>query len=285
MWLSFHMFCHDTGQQKELIEEVSIILVKLVTQKKINKWFFIRYWIGSPHVRIRIETNKTFTLEDKTILVNALVQINSKNTTFQLNRYSFYLMNKAGLNETNLEEKEYPWFPSGSVEEIEYIPEVYRYGGDKLIGNSEDGFYVSSLIALKFLDLSLINKILITSAVMKLITEKLIDSKLVSPAFNDASLNWRRTFSISENTGYSSKISSVVNINILEKTERVIESYPEIQSYIAILGTIKAQLNNDDYFKSILFSHFHMFNNRLGISPATEMFIFSALQKETEFVR
>lgn len=284
MWMSYHMFCHDTSKHIELIKKVSTILEKLVKIEKINKWFFIRYWIGGPHLRIRLEANNNFTSEDKKKLLDSLVQMNIENSGFQIKRDLYYSMNKAGLNETTLEEKDFPWFRSGLVEEIDYIPEVSRYGGDVLISTSETGFYLSSLLSLNFIELGATNKILITSAIMKLIFEKVIGSKYSSSAFNDASLSWRRTFSISDNVNYSRKISAVVNNDLLDKATKIIEGYPEIRSYITVLRSIRDRLKNDKYFNSILFSHYHMFNNRIGISPVMEMFIFNSLKKETELV-
>lgn len=284
MWMSYHMFCHDTSKHIELIKKVSTILEKLVKIEKINKWFFIRYWIGGPHLRIRLEANNNLTSEDKKKLLDSLVQMNIENSGFQIKRDLYYSMNKAGLNETTLEEKDFPWFRSGLVEEIDYIPEVSRYGGDKLISTSETGFYLSSLLSLNFIELGATNKILITSAIMKLIFEKVIGSKYSSSAFNDASLSWRRTFSISDNVNYSRKISAVVNNDLLDKATKIIEGYPEIRSYITVLRSIRDRLKNDKYFNSILFSHYHMFNNRIGISPVMEMFIFNSLKKETELV-
>jgi len=278
------MFCHDTSKHIELIKKVSTILEKLVKIEKINKWFFIRYWIGGPHLRIRLEANNNLTSEDKKKLLDSLVQMNIENSGFQIKRDLYYSMNKAGLNETTLEEKDFPWFRSGLVEEIDYIPEVSRYGGDKLISTSETGFYLSSLLSLNFIELGATNKILITSAIMKLIFEKVIGSKYSSSAFNDASLSWRRTFSISDNVNYSRKISAVVNNDLLDKATKIIEGYPEIRSYITVLRSIRDRLKNDKYFNSILFSHYHMFNNRIGISPVMEMFIFNSLKKETELV-
>lgn len=284
MWFSFHMFCHDTSKHTELIKKVSNVLENLVQIKKISKWFFIRYWIGGPHIRIRFEVNNDFTVDDKQKLINTLVIMNNENVDFQLNRELYYSINKAGLHETTIEEKDFPWFSSGLVEEIEYIPEISRYGGDLLIGTSETGFHISSKLSLRFIELSMTKKIIMSAAVMRLITEMLFGNENSYSAFNDASLNWKRTFSLSDNSDFLRNICDVVNKELLDKATEIIENYSEIRSYLSVLSSIKEQLNNDEYFKSILFSHYHMFNNRIGISPAIEMFIFSALKKEMELV-
>ena len=50
MWKSIYIYCHDVWVQEKLLLELRPLLDE--TKKR---WFFIKYWYGGPHIRLRFE--------------------------------------------------------------------------------------------------------------------------------------------------------------------------------------------------------------------------------------
>ncbi|PGP66465.1 hypothetical protein COA00_21855, partial [Bacillus cereus] len=54
IWNSIHVFLHDSNNYHSFMEEdLNLFLQEMKKNKLIDKWFFIRYWEGGPHIRLR----------------------------------------------------------------------------------------------------------------------------------------------------------------------------------------------------------------------------------------
>lgn len=54
-WLSIHVWYHDLTHHDDLIVlGIKPLVHKLRSEKVLRRCFFIRYWTGGPHVRLRL---------------------------------------------------------------------------------------------------------------------------------------------------------------------------------------------------------------------------------------
>lgn len=54
-WWAFHVFLFDPAQGEAcLLEDIMPALRDLLAQGRVSSWFFIRYWEGGPHLRVRL---------------------------------------------------------------------------------------------------------------------------------------------------------------------------------------------------------------------------------------
>lgn len=140
-WTSIHVFLADSGNSERWLTEVLIPLTReWRAQGIINSWFFVRYWEGGPHIRVRL---RGLSVE----LVQSVCVALGKNVSSYLaaeptSREAYY----AGHSFDGLpvELAALPWFDDGTVVQIPYEPEFQRYGGPEAIAASEDLFAVSS---------------------------------------------------------------------------------------------------------------------------------------------
>ena len=102
-WVSFHLFTAEP-LDRFLNDAVAPFVAAVLAERLASAFFFIRYWEGGPHIRLRFRTSAREPLVRRTRAHFAAV----------------------------------------SVQEIEYEPEVSRYGGEKGIVVSERQFEASS---------------------------------------------------------------------------------------------------------------------------------------------
>lgn len=135
-WLSLYVY-HAEPWEDMLCDVIAPVVYGLLQQEKIIKFFFIRYWEGGPHIRLRVETQAG----DVARYVSAHLQ----------GFFSDYLREQpsiyAAAESTG---------PSGSekrnvVELIPYQRETSRYGGRSGMRIAERQFYRSSVAVLSLL--------------------------------------------------------------------------------------------------------------------------------------
>lgn len=152
LWQALHIFIPDPVlQNKFLIEVVQPHIQALRSSGRISQWFFMKYWEGGPHIRLRV---KEISSIDFVALKHALLtEVAHYQTDNTLTREAFYKHNK--FDGEALDADALPWFEPGSVEEITYQPELDRYGGEYAMPVSEQLFCASSEFALDILSRSL----------------------------------------------------------------------------------------------------------------------------------
>ena len=60
-WLSFHVF-YAANSNPILVEGVTPVIRRLRAEGLIERWFFIRYWLEGPHVRLRVHPTVLLTV-------------------------------------------------------------------------------------------------------------------------------------------------------------------------------------------------------------------------------
>lgn len=144
-WLSVHVFLADPAlQERYLCEHVKPRLREWRSTGRVSQWFFIRYWEGGPHLRIRLAGDVA---NDPASVIEALrAGIGAWQSASPPQRDSYYRGH--AFDGVPVDVAALPWYPEGSVELIEYVPETQRYGGPQALAASESLFELSSELAL-----------------------------------------------------------------------------------------------------------------------------------------
>ncbi|MFR8249054.1 MAG: thiopeptide-type bacteriocin biosynthesis protein [Lachnospiraceae bacterium] len=121
-WLYINLYCPENTQNELLRNKVVPFADKLVLEGILQKWFFIRYDDGKPHIRLRLRVNET------------------KNIGGLLNKVLDWLKDcKNGeIFDANIKS---------------YERESARYGGPQLIEMAESVFWRDSQLVIKMLDI------------------------------------------------------------------------------------------------------------------------------------
>ena len=150
-WLSFHLYYYET-LLRPILGFVRPAVVELLQSEAIDRFFFIRYGLGGPHVRLRLQPSpgKREEVEARVqkLATEFLAQSPSKSN---LTREALEKSTKAMLA-SDLHETDGNVYPDNSLLEFPFRPETNRYGGPDLLQASLDFFTVSSLEALAFLN-------------------------------------------------------------------------------------------------------------------------------------
>lgn len=141
-WSAFHIFMHDANKQDPFIQEWLIVKAKaIVAQKEAESWFFLRYWEGGPHLRIRFLNLKN----EAQVLAQIQEGVKPYLADVALSAEEYYAghhFDGEPVDVANLD-----WHNDGEVVMYPYKPEYERYGGTNAIIVNEELFYASSQIA------------------------------------------------------------------------------------------------------------------------------------------
>lgn len=144
-WISLHVFLSDSARCLRFINEwLSRETRRLQTQGLLQAWFFIRYWEGGPHLRLRFKLAEP-AYADR---LQADLQQAAQNylNPEPISRETYY--GAHAFDGQALDTKSLSWYDEGTVAAIAYQPEWVRYGGAEAMAVSEQLFQVSSEIAL-----------------------------------------------------------------------------------------------------------------------------------------
>lgn len=284
-WFSYYIYYYDYNKQDKLIIFINNILAKEKHKQKIQKWFFIRYWWGGPHIRLRILSERA---PDK--IVNLIQQyINKKMSNLKIDKYIYYnTINLDAEGEKN-EISQLPWFDEGIIKKVPYIPENSRYGGKDNIDISETLFMYSSKIVAEIINnfSDILVKWMFSCNVVQRIAEwmdkeGLIDissSEYLKKCFDSWSKNYNN---VPDNLKFFYFSNYEKNANHIRKlVEQILyNNKDDIIKIKELILKLHQRIKSNKYFRVIVFHHIHMFNNRLGISPLLECEIYDFLTQE-----
>lgn len=158
-WLSFHVF-YAANSNPILVEGVTPVIRRLRAEGLVERWFFIRYWLEGPHVRLRVlpaseEDAPRVRAEVREALEAVLAR---RPALYEADRDSsgelFKRMYLAEYSEEQWnaeygEDGEMPYRENNSVHEVAYKQEFDRYGGPAGMKLSEWHFEKSSDVVLR----------------------------------------------------------------------------------------------------------------------------------------
>lgn len=148
MWVSVHAFYHG-NLDLLLLDAVRPLVQDLRRRRLIDGFFFLRYWDGGQHLRLRLRTESTVDKEVEHLALERLrgfIEANPAEDLGNLHLYPEYAA-KFARAEGVTDYLRTP-MPNNTVHAIEYRPETDRYGDGEALSAVERHFVESSRIAL-----------------------------------------------------------------------------------------------------------------------------------------
>lgn len=151
-WISVHLFYHG-DLSALLVGCVQPLLIRLEQSGLISAYFFVRYWQGGPHLRLRLLPRTASAaapiMDEVRQAATGYFQQYPAPDSLDPGRYqeiSGYLsLMEFGRAESG------PLYPNNSVHFLPYVPEYEHYGGQQAMPSIEEHFWESSAIALALL--------------------------------------------------------------------------------------------------------------------------------------
>jgi hypothetical protein len=149
-WLAFHVFYHGPLEQV-LLRLVYPAVHELWLRDRARRFFFLRYALGGPHIRLRLRVAPAGRQEVQRVL-------NRRAASFFAHFPAARELSEPGIREQNRRilaadpDGVDAVYPNHSVIEFPFHPEVERYGGAELIGYSLAFCVTASAHALRFLE-------------------------------------------------------------------------------------------------------------------------------------
>lgn len=160
-WVALHVF-YASDSNPILVEAVRPLVEDLRRDGLIDRWFFIKYWMEGPHLRVRFRPTRPAVRDEVRVRATAALE------AFLTRRPALYDTDIDGLGdlykkmyvaeygeERYVEEYgvdgEMPFRPNNSVAELPYEQEFDRYGGPAGMAHAEWHFQASSDLVARLL--------------------------------------------------------------------------------------------------------------------------------------
>ena len=152
-WISAHLFYHQ-DLRVVLTDCVRPLIAVLRSEERINCFFFIRYWQGGPHIRLRLlpadQTSREHIQQRLEQHVREFLTASPATQQMQEEEYRqvathFSRFEYGQADDTLL-------YPNNSLHYIPYVPEYHRYGGRAGMPIVERHFMESSELVLDLLE-------------------------------------------------------------------------------------------------------------------------------------
>jgi Lantibiotic biosynthesis dehydratase C-term len=269
-WRSYHIFYHG-DRDAAILELIQPLLHDLLWTGQVDRFFFVRYDVGGPHLRLRLR----LTASASDPVTEALVESHcsrffqnspspSSATSEQIrrvNRMVLRLDPGAGVDET---------YSNHSWRRFPLLFEVERYGGNRNFTYSLDLFCLSSLAALRWLQQkkgeSGSHEAMIRLAVQICCGFAATEDEFLSILDFGACFR-RRPLRLEEERISQARTIIENELATLATASALLE--PPIMR-VARAAAQQLQALHVDERTNIAMSHIHMTANRLGLSNADE---------------
>jgi thiopeptide-type bacteriocin biosynthesis protein len=285
-WCAAHVFLSDPRKAERFLLKV---VQPRMPRANEGAWFFMRYWEGGPHMRIRWTHDGHAPLDE--MRAGFIAAIDEYLHHAPPDRERFYRDNKFDGGPQNIESL--PWFAEGSVVDLPYLPEFRRYGGESAMAANENLFHASSVLAAKLLAATADRGDVRSSLAMELMTAGAAalgcDRKSAAHYFQNYQKQWERFY---DGKGVPTP-SDEEQAKLRERFTAFGEAdmgpgsiwWRAVRNLMAELRSLGGQgrlfmphdgtpVATDNHLQralgSILASQTHMLNNRLGINPGQE---------------
>ncbi|MCY9160072.1 thiopeptide-type bacteriocin biosynthesis protein [Bacillus atrophaeus] len=298
-WSSLHVFFHDFSNIETVLHRlIWPSLQSNIINAEIKKYFFIRYWEGGPHLRIRYIIQEGTDPEEFTErLIGSWTDYLLKHpSAIELEKETFYQSHSLEGKSKNIIPS-LPWFPNNSVQKVPYIPEIERYGGKVGIQIAEEYFCFSSEFVREILQNQHLNtnRMAVALDIMYIIFKSFCEDDLKMEEYEGFWSQYAKGWLDWESVEYVEKIRLKAEMQVKKLGEQLkvnLETmwnqfklngvYRGIKSnnLLGMMSTI-AQLTksvplidfNNTSERRIIGSYMHMHNNRLGVYPAQEAYL------------
>jgi SagB-type dehydrogenase family enzyme len=279
-WASLHVYCHSETDRL-LREGVAPAIAQMRAEGALDGWFFMRYWHGGPHVRLRLRGTEEGVVAASRVVSERLRRVlRHIEVPEPLDPEAFY----AGFRHQGDLAPDETWHPHGTVVERDYEPELERYGGVGAMAATERLFELSSEVALA---------VIAGTADEQARNAVAIDliRGLVAGAYpNDgaAQVTWLREYAtmwqfldaaVERN---ATAIRSAAEATFVRSAAQLAgpadgELSPLARTWCQAVRRFASWLREQDALTStpdaVLVSHLHMTANRLGLTASDEFYL------------
>lgn len=150
-WTSLHVRCD--GDTDELLRAVLLEVVGELRERDAGtSWFYLRYWEGGPHVRLRLAL-RLADREEAVALVRerAGAWLVEHDPRYPAPEKAYDEIARHLASREGEDRKVLGWQPHGHVWEQEYVPETAKYGDGGSLRAFENHFEESSILAARVL--------------------------------------------------------------------------------------------------------------------------------------
>ncbi|WP_293573089.1 lantibiotic dehydratase C-terminal domain-containing protein [Phaeobacter sp.] len=154
-WAAFHLF-HAGDLDDVLLQVVKPVIAEVQTENPTLNWFFLRYWNGGPHVRLRVRgVTPNRAAEIGSALQARLIALGT--TALDAHAYAQVCSRmdqmRADLPESSsgLLEPCERLATGGTVQRRNYQFDAGKYGNDRVSGAVEEAFCTSSVLSIRAL--------------------------------------------------------------------------------------------------------------------------------------
>jgi hypothetical protein len=306
-WLSAHLFYHDNPTPL-LLTCLRPLVDELRARHYIERFFYIRYWQGGPHIRLRLCCTHEALKESVRAQLEKQVKrfFTSQPSRAYLSEERYQLFRRSSALFEYGREDLTPLYPNNSLHFIPYEPEYERYGGVEAMPLVESFFTASSDIALELLATGPSRNQLTSHALAMMLLGACIDEderhvivecfKIYYSWWNSHDKAIEARFA-KQHAQQSQRLHELVGrlLSLQHQSDGVPDD-PILATWMTAVKLLKHQLKqlepqqhlaasmplyplySGDRWKNylllrVLFSCLHMHNNRLGISTLEEAYI------------
>ncbi len=149
-WISFHVYYHE-DLSRPILALVRPTVSSLLARGWIDSFFFVRFRLGGPHLRLRLSVlpGREESVSEE-VRREAQRFLGENPSSRSLDRAQVLAETRAILA-SDPYESDGSVYPDNTLFAAQFRPEAERYGGSNLLGPSLDFFAFSSVVALEFL--------------------------------------------------------------------------------------------------------------------------------------
>ncbi|WP_035839686.1 thiopeptide-type bacteriocin biosynthesis protein [Kitasatospora azatica] len=150
-WVSAHLFYH--GDQDAVITGVVRPAVeRLGGAGLVDGFFFLRYWEGGPHVRLRVRTRPEHVQEVRSVIEETAAEFfRTSPSQSALTEQGYAESAPALAEQERMADYDTVLHPDNSVAFIDYVPETEVFGTGRALAAVEKQFMASSVLAVELI--------------------------------------------------------------------------------------------------------------------------------------
>lgn len=147
-WHAYHIYYHD-DRDRVLLELVHPIVARLVACAQIESFFFVRYDLGGPHIRLRLCTYDGSLVAVHEAVTRAVARFFTRWPSLATLPEQVVRERSEGLRAIDPHELDTKLYGDNTCVSVEPSFEVMRYGGKERLQHSLDYFAISSAYAIE----------------------------------------------------------------------------------------------------------------------------------------
>ena len=138
-WINLHIYYH-ADQDRLIREAIFPLLANLYEEVAVRRFFFVRYELGGPHIRLRLESTSREMPSVRHSVKRELVKfLDAIPSLHHVDREKIEQVNNM-LLATDESENDANIYGDNTIHEFPFKPEVQRYGGPEILPYSLDLF-------------------------------------------------------------------------------------------------------------------------------------------------